>query len=235
MPLRTTLVAVGTFAALAATSLVAGQRAPLLTASDTPVPVVATRAAGEPAVASRIDDAIGAAVVQSIARQFATSDVVVELGDVRVRPASIQDREVTGAGRLRIDGAGPWIPFHIDAMYDTASTEVTSPRLDLGGDVSAAAAPSAAISASLDRQVVHALRGEFQDQPVAWSTGTLRSVDLGRYVRVEGDGQVDFGPDGSTAATVHGLYDREAKRWLRVRYELGGESATAAGAALASL
>ncbi|WP_462115930.1 hypothetical protein [Lysobacter xanthus] len=228
MPLRTTLLSVGTFAALATTSIVSGHRAaPVAQPAGVVLPAAAAPLA--------VDDAVGAAVIESISRQFDTADVLVQLGDVQVRPASIQDREVTGEGRLRIDGAGPWIAFHFDAMYDTASTEVTAPRLVLAGGTAAPVPTRSPLASSLDRQVVRALRDEFQSQPVKWSASDVRGTDLGRYVRVEGHGRVDFGADGSSPAQVQGLYDRETGRWLRLRYELDGEGDAAPTAALASL
>jgi hypothetical protein len=227
MPLRSTLLSIGTFSALAATSIVTGHQAP----SSAPVNVPA---AASPALdsAAKVDDAVAAAVIESITRQFDTTDVVVQLGDVHVRPASIQDRRVTGGGRLRIDGNGEWIPFHVDAMYDTASAEVTYPQLDLGGAAPSRIATGSAIAASLDGQVEKALKAEFQSQPVRWALDDARASQLGRFTRVQGSGTADFGTDGSTPAQVEGLYDTAAKRWVRVHYELGPAPGDAAIASL---
>jgi hypothetical protein len=229
MPLRTTLLSIGTFSALAATSMIAGHQAPASAASPDAPGVVQ----GIASTAALVDDAIAAAVIESISRQFDTSDVVVQLATVQVRPASIQDRRVTGEGRLRIDGGNDWVPFHFDAMYDTASAEVTYPRLDLGSGTSAGVPTTSALAASLDGQVTKALKAEFQSQPVRWSLASARTSQLGRFTRVQGDGVADFGPDGSTPAQVEGLYDTASNRWVRVRYELGGE--TGGAQAVASL
>ncbi|TZF91306.1 hypothetical protein [Cognatilysobacter lacus] len=228
MPLRTTLLSIGTFSALAATSMVSGHRAPSAVPAAAPVAASASRL--EPA--AKVDDAVAAAVIESITRQFDTTDVVVQLARVNVRPASIQDRQVTGEGRLRIDGAGEWIPFHFDAMYDTASAEVSYPQLDLGGGASAPVRGGSPIAASLDQQVTRAMKSEFQSQPVRWSMRAIRATDLGRFTRVQGSGVADFGSDGSSPAQVEGLYDTIAKRWVRVHYELGPAPA---GSAFASL
>jgi hypothetical protein len=225
MPLRTTLLSIGTFSALAATSMIAGHQAPAAASVAQPVAASPGLQAAAP-----VDDAIAAAVIESISRQFDTADVVVQLGDVQVRPASIQDRRVTGEGRLRIDGAADWVPFHFDAMYDTASAEVTYPQLDLGVGASAAVPATSALAASLDSQVTRALKAEFQSQPVRWSLSDANASQLGRFTRVRGSGVADFGADGSTPAQVEGLFDTTAKRWVRVRYELGpapGEGAVA--------
>lgn len=219
MPLRTTLLSIGTFSAIAATSMVTGHRGPAAPAlASTAEPVVAT---SDLRPIDRVDDAVAAAVIQSITRQFDTSDVVVQLGDVHVRPASIQDRSVTGDGRLRIDGGIDWIPFRFAAMYDTASAEVTYPQLDLGSGTASSTSTASPIAASLDRQVTRALQAEFQSQPVRWSLGEVRTTGIGRFTRVQGSGTADFGADGSTPAQVEGLYDTAGRRWVRVHYELG--------------
>ena len=228
MPLRTTLISIGTFAALAATSIVGGHQGRPVDAGAAATPA----ASMDMARPDRVDDAVAAAVIESISRQFDTADVLVQLGRVDVRPASIQDRRVTGAGRLRIDGSGDWIPFRFDALYDTASAEVTYPKLDLGGGTPAKVANTSALATSLDGQVAKALGNEFQSQPVRWSLADARSEQLGRFTRVEGSGVADFGVDGSTPAQVEGLYDTAARRWVRVHYELGPAPAEAALASL---
>ncbi|AXK71796.1 hypothetical protein DWG18_05515 [Lysobacter sp. TY2-98] len=235
MPLRSTLLSVGTFAALATTSLVAGHRPQAMAA-----PLVARPTAAAPTARvearEQVDDAIAAAVIGSITRQFDTSDVVVQLGTVHVRPASIQDRQVTGDGRLRIDGQGDWIPFRFAAMYDTASTEVTYPQLELGGGAGKTVAAGSSLATSLDQQITKALHDEFQSQPVKWTPNAVKATDVGRFVRIDGAGLVDFGAEGSTPAQVQGLYDAKAHRWVRVHYELGpGSEWSATTSGIASL
>ncbi|MGY4516199.1 hypothetical protein [Lysobacter sp. HA18] len=235
MPLRSTLLSVGTFTALAATSLIAGHRTTAAAAPLVAAPV-APAATSRLEAREQIDDSVAAAVIGSITRQFDTSDVVVQLGKVQVRPASIQDREVTGDGRLRIDGQGEWIPFRFAAMYDTTSTEVTYPQLELGGGDGKAVVAGSSLAVSLDQQVAKALHGEFQSQPVKWTSGNVDATNIGRFVRVNGEGLVDFGADGSTPAQVQGLYDSAAHRWVRVHYELGpGSEWSATTTGIASL
>ena len=227
MPLRTVLLSVGTFSALAATSLVAGNR-------TVPAPLVAKPVAAAEArleAREKVDDAVAAAVIGSISRQFDAGDVVVQLGSVAILPASIQDRRVSGDGRLQIGGDNEWIPFRFDATYDTASAEATYPQLTLGGDAGGVAADSA-LAASLDRQVATALRAEFQNQPVRWTQGEVEASSIGRYMRVQGQGIADFGDDGATPAQVQGLYDSVAKRWIRLHYELGPAASDAGIASL---
>lgn len=232
MPLRTTLLSIGTFSALAATSVIGGHQSAAAAASTAGSRPAAIDAQSGLGLKTGVDDAVAAAVIESISRQFDTADVLVQLGPIDVRPASIQDRRVTGAGRLRIDGRGDWIPFRFDAMYDTASAEVSYPQLDLEGGAPARLPRTAAIAASLDGQVALALRNEFQSQPVRWTLDEARSVQLGRFTRVQGSGVADFGADGSTPAQVEGLYDTTTGRWVRVRYELGPAEAEATVASL---
>lgn len=220
--LRPLILTVSTVASLAAGSFIAEGR-------GTGSPVVA-RALG-PAPHSQLDardalnDAVAAAVIGSVSRQFDSDDVTVKLDDVRIAPASIQDREVRGQGRLRLDGDSQWIPFEFAALYDTGSTEVTYPRLNLG-DAGVATA-DAALARSLATKVDAALRAEFEGQAVSWTPGASTIAgEGGRFIRVSGTGVADFGVEGQAPARVEGLYDSKSARWVRVNYELGaGESA----------
>lgn len=228
--LRPLILTASTLASLAAGSFIAEGR-------GTTSPVVA-RAVGA-AAHSQLDahdalnDAVAAAVIGSVSRQFDSSDVTVKLDDVRIAPASIQDREVTGQGRLRLDGDPQWIPFRFAALYDTASTEVTYPRLKLGA--SGVSAADATLARSLAVKVEAALRAEFSGQGVSWTPGPATVAGDGRYLRVAGTGVADFGSDGEAPAHVEGLYDRRDARWVRVNYELGSGEPLRDAPAVASL
>lgn len=230
---RPILLTVGTVAALAAGSMLAHGR-------DAAVPVVgkaapsARDAQGEGA--ERMNDALAAAVIGSISREFDTGDVTVQLGRVDVLPTSIRDRELRGTGRLRLDGDPQWIDFSFAALYDTENAEVTYPRLHLADSAQMSAA-DAALARSLQARVASALGAEFAGQPVAWTQGaTTVAGAQGRFVRVRGSGVADFGIEGRVDARVEALYDRAAKRWLRVSYELAPEQdAAMAGQPVASL
>lgn len=229
--LRPLLLTVSTVASLAAGSLIAEGR------DSRAVPVAR---AVDSTPHSRMDardplqDAVAAAVIGSVARQFDTDDVTVKLDQVRTTPASIQDREVQGTGRVRLDGDPQWIPFRFAALYDTGSTEVTYPRLQLGEAGRTAATP--ALSRSLAERIGTALAAEFEGQPVAWTAGPVTVSDDGaRFVRVSGTGVADFGAEGQVPAQVEGLYDRRRARWLRVNYELGGAEVEPAPVQVASL
>jgi len=211
MALRTTLLSIGTFSALSLLSVIGGRQATAAAPSAERVGTPTARA-----TVDKVDDAVAAAVIQSVSSQFDTPDVVVQLGHVDVRPESAQDRRVTGDGRLRIGGGDEWIAFRFDALYDTASTEVSYPQLELGRGADAPLSLTSATAASLDTQVARALKREFQSQPVRWSMQDARSISLGRFTRVQGSGTADFGAEGSTPAQVEGLYDTASRQWVRV-------------------
>ncbi len=230
---RPVLLTFGTVAALAAGSMLAHGR-------DAAAPLVAGPVASAPEAprdgVERMNDALAAAVIGSISRQFDTGDVTVQLGDVDVLPTSIRDRELRGTGRLRIDGDPQWIDFSFAALYDTQNTEVTYPRLRLQGAAPASAA-DAALVRSLQAKVASALDAEFAGQPVAWTQGaTTVSGPQQRFLRVSGAGVADFGSEGRVDARVEALYDRDTGRWLRVSYDLSPTSeAEITGQAVASL
>ena len=214
---RPVFLTLGTVAALAAGSMLAHGR-------DAVPQLVAKSSAAAPDAgqegAQRMNDALAAAVIGSISRQFDTGDVTVQLANVDVVPTSIRDRELRGTGRLRIDGDPQWIDFSFAALYDTANTEVTYPRLKLGS-VGSASAADAALAKSLQAKVASALDAEFAGQPVMWTQGTTMVAGTqGRFARVSGTGIADFGPEGRVDARVEALYDRSTQRWLRVSYEL---------------
>lgn len=229
--LRPVLLSLGVVSTLTFSSLVSGVGPQRGIEGSQPMLAV-PEVAAEPAV---LEDVVAAAVIGSISRQFATADVTVQLDDVRTLPASIQDRQVVGGGRLQLAGDPTWIPFRFAGLYDTSSTEVTYPQLHLG-DGAATATLQPALARSLGREVGTALRSEFADQPVAWSMDHATVATAGRYLVVEAAGMTDFGPEGSAATRVQALYDVGQGRWLRVNYELGADEAPTLDApAVASL
>lgn len=212
---RPILVSIGSVAALVASSMFAhGQGAV--------APAAVSQAATSTEVGTqRMTDALAAAVIDSIGRQFATGDVTVQLGPVQVIEASERDRELRGTGRLRMDGDTRWIAFDFAALYDTETTEVGTPRLQLERGAAMAKADTA-LSRKLQAQVSSALAEEFVGQPVTWAPGvTTTTQPNGRLLRVSGTGVADFGVEGRVDARVEALYDRVTGRWLHVKYELG--------------
>ncbi len=170
-----------------------------------------------------VDDATAAALIGAISDQFSERNVEVKLDTVRIAPAGIVQREITGQGRLLLGATEEWIPFRFKALYDTEQASVGNPDLTLGDD-----APGRSITVDspmgrdLARQVAKRLHAEFGDQPSQFAADSIRVVDQGsRYVRVEATGTADFASEGTTRAGIHGLYDTQRRQWLRLTYELG--------------
>lgn len=178
-----------------------------------------------------LDAAVAAAVIGAVSTQFGDREVGVKLDRVAVEPASLQDRSVSGAGRLNIsDEQGAygetWIPFEFDAMYDTRSATVTYPALVLGDvDAAESLALGSDVARALSRKVDAALDVEFADQPAQMVIHRVTTSEFGpRYLRVEAMGTADFAAEGTTPAQVSAMYDRKTGQWLRLDYELGTTS-----------
>lgn len=174
-----------------------------------------------------LDSAVAAAVIGAATTEFASNKIAVKLDLIEVHPASLRDRSVTGEGRLRLGDDPEWISFTFDALYDTATTNVTYPRLHLSGSdmVSSVIDNDAPLAASLIAAANKRIRTEFADQPVGVKLERIIKHPSGsRYVQLEGFGTADFGGEGSADAQVAGLYDQRRKRWINVRYELGGSA-----------
>lgn len=206
-------------------------------AEDTQAPLQVQARALDTTPESRVegdmsmDAAVAAAVIGAVSTQFGDREVGVKLDSVGVQPASLQDRSVSGEGRLNIsDDQGKygeiWIPFQFEAMYDTRTASVTYPRLvigDSGGaqdvslDSDLARGLSAKVEAKLDQ--------EFAGQPSQMVIDRVTTSAFGpRYLRVEALGTADFAAEGTTPAQVSAMYDRKTSQWLRLDYELGTTS-----------
>lgn len=174
--------------------------------------------------AEAVDSATAAALIGAIATHFGEQDVGVRLDRVAMEPASIRDRTVTGEGRVRIGEGDEWIPFRFHALYDTQTTEVVSPILELGPDrTDFEPVPAGSdVARALDTRVAEALGAEFPSQPVRWNADQVRVAPLaGSLVKVQASGTADFDAEGLTKARVEALYDQESGRWLSIDYELG--------------
>lgn len=238
--IRTHVLSLGIVSVLAAGSLLAGTNASPVSVTAPIRTVTAAAANTSPATREQavdaMDAAVAAAVIGSVSSQFHAFDVQVQIDGMRVLPSSIQDRQVTGAGRLQIGGDAEWIPFQFAALYDTANTEVTHPKLTLGGAGATNVSPRSPVAKAFNGQISQALATEFSGQAVHWSLDHATSTGKGRFVRIEGGGTADFGADGRTRAHVEGMLDTTTGSWARVHYELGGGSEWATdSAAVASL
>ena len=81
-----------------------------------------------------VDDATAAALIGAISDQFSERNVEVKLDTVRIAPAGIVQREISGQGRLLLGATEDWIPFRFKALYDTEQASVGNPDLTLGDD-----------------------------------------------------------------------------------------------------
>lgn len=169
-----------------------------------------------------LDAALAAAVIGAVGAQFQEADVSVTLGRVDVTPASLQDRTLSGHGRIRLGSDPTWIPFGFEALYDTASASVSYPRLVLGSTrPGRELGAGSTLAHELATQVRAGLRREFEGQPVAFDVERVVSHPAGqRFVHLKATGTVDFGSEGEAPARIDALYDSRARRWVRVGYDL---------------
>lgn len=171
-----------------------------------------------------MDSAIAAAVIGAVAGQFDEDAVSVKLEDIGVEASSFRERALQGNGELKIGLGSEWIPFQFGALYDTSSGIASYPRLTIGaGNAREPLALDSGTALTLRARTASLMAQEFSEQPVSFSLDTARSSSAGsRYLRVDASGTADFGADGNAVARVHGLYDPQGGRWLRVSYEFGG-------------
>ena len=177
---------------------------------------------------SSMHDAAGAAVIASLRSQFGGRDVEFKLSDVDADRVSLRDLALEGEGRIRIDGAGGWLPVHFEALYDTATGTVLSPAITL--DRNPSASPDAPTE-GLDRAVASALDEEFASQDVAFELDSAWRTGGGeRFAVVDGQGVARFEDQGEAEVRLLAVYDVVAERWIHVGYALGGEPAPIAPA-----
>lgn len=177
------------------------------------------------APADPLQDAMAAAVIETLRSRFAGNDVEFKFDSFTRQQASDRDVEVSGAGQFRLDGGNAWLPMSYSARYDTATSSIESPEITL------AATPTVrkgvtVNTAALDVLVGRKLAEEFASQAVEFDLGTVRTVaGDARYATVEGSGVASFAGEGAAAVAVQGVFDRSTGQWLGVTYELGNEAA----------
>ena len=191
---------------------------------------IAAAAAGgdvpQPRDDAALEDAAGTAVVAALRAQFDGRDVEFRLGDLDARRASVRDLALAGEGRIRIEGAGGWLPVTFEALYDRSTGNVLSPAITL--DRNPAAAPSTP-TVGLDDAVDRALAREFAWQDVAFDLDTAwRTGGDERFAVVDGTGVARFDGEGDAEVRLQAVYDLVDEAWIHVGYSLGGEPAPAA-------
>ena len=169
------------------------------------------------------DAAIAGALVGIAIEQFNGEKIEIKLDTVDMRAVSPRDREVRGAGQLKVGGEQDWLPFRYRALYDTETqtaggANITLGDHDNGGKVMAT---GHAVIVRLREDARQRLLQEFPQQSVALDLDRAQSIASGRYQRILASGSARFDNQPATKVQIEGLYDPRAKRWLRIAYELG--------------
>jgi hypothetical protein len=218
------IAALGAFAL--AFALPASPSSPAVPSSTAPAPQQKAPAIPETGLAAdarkRLDDAVAAAVVAALGEELGGRQVEMRLDPVSVQPGSPRDRRVVGRGQMRIEDDADWVTFRFELLYDTLMETAGYPQLRLGGGEGEHVQPndSGQVRALEDR--VHALMAEeFGNQQLRLQLDRILTLQTGsRLQRIEADGLVDFGLDGTAPLRVDALYDAREQRWLRVAYRL---------------
>lgn len=170
-----------------------------------------------------INDAAAAAVIGALTSQLSGRDVQLKLDAVDSSRVSLRDMSLAGNGLVRLEGSNTWMPIHFQALYDSDTQTVGSPSITFVAQP-AHAGLDKKIARQLDTLVDRKLAGEFPAQPVAFDLGAASIVGGDtRYAVVHGNGIADFAAEGKSDVSVDAIYDRNARRWVKVEYQLGGE------------
>ena len=122
-------------------------------------------------------------------------------------------------------------------LYDAVMGSTGYPELHLGGmGMEGRILPNdAGLVRELDERVLALVADEFGHQQARMQLDRIVTVETGsRFLRIDAEGLVDFGPQGTAPARVEGLYDRAAGDWLRVAYALEPMPVTPADASTLS-
>jgi hypothetical protein len=169
-----------------------------------------------------INDAAAAAVIGALATQL-DGDVQFKLGTIDSSRVSLRDMALDGQGLIQLNGGSAWMPIRFQALYDTDTQTVESPAITFVAE-HAGKSLDRPVAQQLDAQVNRKLAAEFAQQPVTFDMGTVGVVGGdSRYAVVKGDGIADFAAEGKSDIAVEGIYDRDARAWIQVDYQLGAE------------
>jgi len=182
----------------------------------------ASRQAVDAIALQAINDAAAAAVVGALATQL-DDDVQFKLGTIDSSRVSLRDMALDGRGLIRLNDDSAWMPIRFQALYDTDTQTVESPAITFVAE-HAGKALDKSVARQLDAQVDRQLAAEFTQQPVTFDMETVGVVaGDARYAVVQGNGVADFAAEGRSDIAVQGIYDRHARTWIQVDYQLGGE------------
>ena len=166
------------------------------------------------------------AVAEAVRGAFDSRGVEVELSDVDVVSSNASQRELVARGRLALDGSD-WIPLEVSALYDVATSTASAQRVFLGDSAILPSTVAAPLADRLSEEAARRLRNEFAGQSASVELAGIQARPLGSgLVAISAVGRTDFAGEGTAATSVHALYDRANNRWLRLKYQLGGDGMT---------
>lgn len=169
------------------------------------------------------DEAVAAALVAALEQELGGRRIRLRLDPANVGIASIRDRMIEGRGTVSIGDGDDWLGLRYRVLYDAMMGTTGYPELHLGGmEAGSRVLPNdAALVSALDGRVLDLLAQEFGHQQARMQLDRILTVETGsRYLRIDAEGMVDFGRDGTAPVRVEGLYGRIDGDWLRVAYAL---------------
>lgn len=169
------------------------------------------------------DEAVAAALVAALEQELGGRRIRLRLDPAKVGIASVRDRVIEGHGAVSIGDGDDWLGLRYRVLYDAMMGSTGYPELHLGGmDAGSRILPNdSGLVSALDTRVFDLMAAEFGHQRARMQLDHIVTVETGRrYLRIDAEGMVDFGPDGTAPLRVEGLYDRIDGDWLRVAYAL---------------
>lgn len=169
---------------------------------------------------------IAGAVVGRLAQRFDGRPVEVKFGALRMQPLDERTQAIDGEGSLRFAGDPGWIGFRFRSLYDRVLGQPAPPDIEVGVGGDARPIPNDSLALRhLEDRTIEALQRELGADDVRMQLDRVETVETGEhYLGIEARGLADFGLDGSRAIHIHALYDRRNAQWLRLEYELPGDT-----------
>lgn len=181
-------------------------------------------------VSDPLHDAVASVVVVALTEQFDGKAISVNIDDYNVQVSGARERMVSGSGTVSVgNGAGQAIAFGYRTLYDTITANAAYPAItinNVGGGAERVVPNDATLIGELDERVSSALSRELGGRQVWLQLDRIETFEsAGRHVRINAEGVVDFGVDGTAPARIEALFDAQQNVWLRVNYQFGGDPA----------